>query len=234
MRYYSSYEPITESPLVSIIIPVHNEEGSIGEVLRRVEQINQFRKEIIVVDDGSTDASLSIIKNFPVSIIRHEQNRGKGAAIRTGLFHCNGDVIVIQDADLEYLPEDIDNIIKPIIAGVADVVYGSRFLGTYKGMSISHRVGNWILSRTASFLYARHITDVMTGHKAFTCKAMHSLPDADGFDIEIEMTAKLLQRASIRYLEVPIKYAYRNEGHSKISSADGLKCLLKLIYLRIT
>ena len=251
----------SEFPLVTVIIPVYNEEQTIGDLLSRLVRLEGIRKDIIVVDDGSTDSTPKILSmlelanrimrvagnvgklkpeltpynEFPsIRIVRHDGNRGKGAALRTGLACGNGGIFVVQDADLEYLPENIGIIVRPIVAGEADVVFGSRFLGSCVGMSICHRVGNWILSEMTTLLFFRRVTDVMTGHKAFSRKVLRSLPwEEDRFECEIGITAGVLRRRDVRFMEVPISYVYRNKGRSKIRLWDGVACLLRLFRLRI-
>jgi glycosyltransferase involved in cell wall biosynthesis len=251
----------SEFPLVTVIVPVYNEEETIGDLLSRLVRLEGIRKEIIIVDDGSTDSTPRILgileladsimriagkvgelkpeltryNEFPsIKIVRHEGNRGKGAALRTGLVCGNGEILVVQDADLEYLPEDIGMIVHPIVAGEADVVFGSRFLGSCVGMTISHRVGNWILSKMTTLLFSRPVTDVMTGHKAFSRRALHDLAwDEDGFAAEIGIAAAVLSNKELRLTEVPISYVYRLKGSSKIRLRDGLACLLRLMKLRI-
>jgi glycosyltransferase involved in cell wall biosynthesis len=225
----------SEFPIVTVIVPVYNEEKTIGDLLSRLTRLEGIKKEIIIVDDGSTDNTPSILKEFPnIKIVRHEGNRGKGAALRTGLAYGNGDIFIIQDADLEYLPENIGMIIRPIVAGEADVVFGSRFLGSCVGMSTSHRVGNWILSGMTTLLFFRRVTDVMTGHKAFSRYALRDLVwDEDGFAAEIGMATAVLANKELRFKEVPISYQYRVKGRSKIRLSDGLKCLLRLMKLGI-
>jgi glycosyltransferase involved in cell wall biosynthesis len=226
---------IRESPLVTVIVPVYNEEQTVRDLLSRLTRLEGIRKEIIIVDDGSTDNTPRILKEFPdIKIVRHEGNRGKGAALRTGLAYGDGDIFIVQDADLEYLPENIGMIMRPIVAGEADVVFGSRFLGSCVGMSISHRVGNWILSGMTTLLFFRRVTDVMTGHKAFSRRALSDLTwDEDGFAAEIGITVGVLANKKLRLTEVPISYEYRLMGHSKIRFRDGLACLLRLMKLRI-
>lgn len=251
----------SELPLVTVIVPVYNEEQTIGDLLSRLVRLEGIRKEIIIVDDGSTDSTPRILgilelahsimriagkvgelkpeltryNEFPsIKIVRHERNRGKGAALRTGLAYGGGNVLVVQDADLEYLPENIGMIIRPIVAGEADVVFGSRFLGSCVGMSTSHRVGNWILSGMTTLLFFRRVTDVMTGHKAFSRYALRDLVwDEDGFAAEIGIAVAVLADKELRLTEVPISYEYRHKGRSKIRFSDGLACLLRLMKLGI-
>ncbi|MDH5266410.1 MAG: glycosyltransferase family 2 protein [Candidatus Bathyarchaeota archaeon] len=224
------------TPLVSVIVPVFNEEEIIGVTLERTLQLRgKLNLEVIVVDDGSTDQTREIVKDFEdVNLICHEKNCGKGGAIVTGMLSSRGDIIIIQDADLEYLPEDIPKLIDPILQGRADFVFGSRFLGTIKEMSRSHRVGNMILSLAARLLYNAPITDVMTGHKAFSRRSLKTVKLSErGFGVEVELTAKFLGNGW-KLAEVPISYVYRNKGRSKITYIDGLKCLVKLLKLRIS
>jgi glycosyltransferase involved in cell wall biosynthesis len=251
----------SEFPLVTIIVPVYNEEQTIGDLLSRLVRLEGIRKEVIIVDDGSTDSTSRILGTLEladniirvagkvgelkpeltrynefssIKIVRHEGNRGKGAALRTGLVCGNGEIFVVQDADLEYLPEDIGTIVRPIVAGEADVVFGSRFLGSCVGMSISHRVGNWILSGMTTLLFSRRVTDVMTGHKAFSRSALRDLAwNEDGFAAEIGIAAAVLANKELMFKEVPISYTYRLKGRSKIQFRDGLACLLRLMKLRI-
>jgi glycosyltransferase involved in cell wall biosynthesis len=224
-----------EFPLVTIVVPVYNEEQTIRDLLSRLTRLEGIKKEIIIVDDGSTDNTPRILKEFPnLKIVRHEGNRGKGAALRTGLAYGDGDIFIVQDADLEYLPENIGMIIGPIVAGEADVVFGSRFLGSCVGMSTSHRVGNWILSGMTTLLFFRRVTDVMTGHKAFSRHALRDLVwDENGFAAEIGIAVAILRNKELRLTEVPISYEYRLKGRSKIRLSDGLTSLLKLMKLRI-
>ena len=225
---------IREEPLVSIIVPLYNEEDTIGDVLERLERLATIRKEIIVVDDGSRDNSLTASKQFPfVTILNHKERRGKGAAIQTGFAHGKGDIFVVQDADLEYSPEEIPKIVHPIIERKADVVYGSRFKEIRaEDMKFSHRLGNRILSIASTLLYGKLVTDVMTGHKCFRRNVIEALHlSENGFKIEVEITAQVLRR-DFRFTEVPITYHYRKHSHSKIRSSDGLECLWKLLKAR--
>lgn len=218
------------SPLISIIVPVFNEEETIDEVLSRIISLGKkISIEIIVVDDGSEDNSLNIIKNHDqVILIQHDNNYGKGAAIQTGIRKSTGDIIIIQDADLEYLPEEIPRIVEPILSGKADVVFGSRFIGKMEGMSYSHFLGNRILSIVAQILYKSNITDIMTGYKAMKRHVADNIKiTKSGFDVEIEMTCKIL-KSYYRIMEVPISYKYRTSGESKITYWDGLRSLMSL------
>lgn len=216
---------------VSIIIPCFNEEGTISEVIERVKRVDLgLEKEIVVVDDGSTDSSFEKASSHSgVTVVRHERNMGKGAAVKTGIAHSTGDIVVIQDADLEYLPEDIPGLLAPLLRGEADVVYGSRFIGKIEGMSLSHRLGNRVLSWATQVLFGSNITDMMTGYKAFKREAVEGLElKARRFEFEPEVTAKLLKRGA-KIVEVPINYSVRKIGEAKIRWRDGLTCLWWLL-----
>jgi glycosyltransferase involved in cell wall biosynthesis len=222
---------------VSVIVPAYNEEGTIVKVINELLVVKTIlpSMEIIVIDDGSTDATVKRIFEFlSIKIIRQPKNMGKGAALRTGFEAARGRVIIVQDADMEYSPSDIPNLVKPILSGEADVVYGSRFACKPCGMSYSHFFGNILLSMAASLLYGQKITDVMTGYKAFSRKIIRNLHlTENGFSVETELTCQVLQNGC-RYREVPISYSYRSHGVSKIKPLDGFKSLIKLfsIYFR--
>ncbi|MBS7288576.1 MAG: glycosyltransferase family 2 protein [Candidatus Freyarchaeota archaeon] len=212
-------------------MPCFNEEGTISEVIERVKRVDLgLEKEIVVVDDGSTDSSFEKASSHSgVVVVRHERNMGKGAAVKTGIAHSTGDIVVIQDADLEYLPEDIPGLLAPLLRGEADVVYGSRFIGSIEEMSLSHRLGNRVLSWTTRLFFGSKITDMMTGYKAFKREAVEGLElRARRFEFEPEVTAKLLKRGA-KIVEVPIKYSVRKSGEAKIRWRDGLTCLWWLL-----
>ena len=219
-------------PLISVIVPIYNEERVVGQILRKLCLLKkQISMEIIAVDDGSVDRTSEVIKEFPsVRLVTHTENMGKGKAIITGLSKSRGNIVIIQDADGEYAPEEIPKIIAPIVSGRADIVFGSRFMDITNGngMSVSHRIANIVLSLVASLLYSVRITDIMTGHKAFSKQSIDSIDlSADGFEIEVEITGKLIQNGW-RLLEVPIPYSRRQYGEAKITAKDGLVCLTKL------
>lgn len=218
-------------PDVSIIIPAYGEEKTIGDVLQRLIKVSgsMGNVEIIVVDDGSTDRTGESVVAFPsVRYIRHEHNIGKGAAIRTGINNSRGKILVIQDADLEYLPECIPSLVKPIADGSLDIVYGSRFNQRPEGMTLSHFIGNFILSIVTRFMYNMKITDIMTGQKAFRRSVLDSIElKENGFAVEIEITC-LSFNCSRRFTEVYIPYSYRNHGVSKLVNLDGFKSLAML------
>lgn len=217
---------------LSIVIPAYNEEETIGKVISELfllkEEIPSM--EIIVVDDGSSDKTVSIVSNFPsVRLIKHHRNMGKGAALKTGFRLANGRVVVIQDADMEYHPNELTHIVKPILHGNADVVYGTRFKHKPSGMSFTHFMGNIILSKASSLLYRKNITDVMTGYKAFSSEVLKLVElKENGFAVEVELTAQVLQNGC-RFREVPIEYIYRPHGVSKIQISDGIKSLIQII-----
>lgn len=227
-----------EKAKISVIVPTYNEKESVLEVLKRLLELNPklFQMEIVVVDDGSvdgTDEKLTELNSPLIKLVHHTKNMGKGAAIRTGINKAIGDVVVIQDADLEYRPEDIPKLVDPILKGKADVVYGSRFKGEIEGMRPSHLIGNAILSFLTRLLFCSRVTDVMTGHKAFLRKIFKSFKiEENGFTVEIELTAKIIKKRW-RLKEVPIIYSYRKWGEAKINFMDGIKCAFKLVKERI-
>ena len=218
---------------VTILIPCFNEQETVGEVIDRVRSIDcPFEKEILVIDDGSTDRSKDKIREHSrgtVRLIAHSYRMGKGSAIKTGFREATGDIVVIQDSDMEYFPTNIPRLVEPIISGTANIVYGSRFLGSIKGMSLRHKIGNKVLSSATSLLFGAWTTDVMTGHKAFSVEV---LPDialhSKDFVVELEITAKLLKKGYKIY-EMPIPYEYRRKGESKISWLDGFRAFFWLI-----
>ena len=218
------------------MIPVYNEEKNVGFVIESVKKLRSlYNVEIIAIDDGSTDDSANVIKKRGVRLLCNKRNMGKGAAIRKGLEDATGDIIVIQDADLEYDPRLIPRLVEPIIAKRARVVYGSRFKGKCRGMKTVNRIGNIILSSATSLLFKTKITDMMTGYKAFTKEALENIKlTSKGFEFEPEITAKIISRR-VKILEVPIEYEGRGRG-KKITWIDGLKSLVTLVkaFLRTT
>jgi len=223
---------------LSIIIPAYNEEKTIEKTLTEVKKVSfkdmGFEKEIIMVDDGSKDNTVDITKKFPwVKIISHKKNRGKGAAIKTGLKECSGEVFVIQDADMEVLPSEIRKLLEAMIKG-NDVVYGSRFKnkGRIKGMKTSFFIGNKLLSLFTKILFGTKITDMETCFKMSKTNILRSLNlESDSFDIEPEITAKLLKKG-YKILEIPITYRPRESVEKKIQIKDGLIAFKKLIEYR--
>jgi glycosyltransferase involved in cell wall biosynthesis len=193
-----------------------------------------FEVEPIVVDDGSTDGSYEKLRDMKeVTIERHERNQGKGAAVATGARRATGEVIVIQDADLEYDPKEIPALVAPILNEKCDIVYGSRFKGNVEGMTFSHYAGNKILSFFTGLLYGAEVSDMMTGHKAFRSSVFKELNlQSPGFEFELEVTVEALRRGYSIY-EVPITYSRRKFGEAKIGWVDGFKTLLKLFEFRL-
>jgi len=224
---------------LSIIIPVYNESKTLKEILKRVESVDlrPIEKEIIIVDDFSTDGSKEILKELEKDgkyvILYHERNIGKGGAIKTALNEVTGDVVVIQDADLEYDPEDYKKLIKPILEGKAKVVYGSRFTGERKNMFYHHWIGNKFLTFVTDILYNTTLSDMETCYKMWKTEIIKSIDiKSNKFNFEPEVTAKVLKKR-IRIYEVPISYAGREyEEGKKISWKDGISALWCLIKYR--
>lgn len=218
---------------LSIIIPVYNEEVTIEEVLHRVKRVD-VEKEIIVVDDCSTDRTPQCLERANgIKVICTATNQGKGAAIKVGLAHVTGDIVVTQDADLEYWPEDIPALIEPIISDRADVVYGSRFLKERPYMRWQNYLANRLLALTATLLYRRRVSDEATCYKAFRTEILRSIKlTCKRFEFCPEVTAKLLKRG-VRYEEVPIRYRARSlEQGKKIRAFDGVIALWTLVKYR--
>jgi glycosyltransferase involved in cell wall biosynthesis len=213
---------------LSIIMPVYNECATLSEILRQVRAVELpgVQKEILVVDDGSTDGSREIIAqeaaDGQIQAFYHEANRGKGAAVRTGIQAASGDLILIQDADLEYDPRDYPALIRPIVEGRVVVVYGSRFLGPRKAMLFWHMLGNKLLTLTTNILFNAILSDMETCYKCFRADVVKDIPlRSRRFEFEPEITAKVLKRGN-RIFEVPISY-YGREFHEgkKISWRDA-------------
>ena len=222
---------------LSVIMPVYNEETTVAQIVDRLlaAQI-PLDKEVLIVDDASSDGTAAVLASlaFPeVRIIRHPDNRGKGAAIRTGLAEASGDLILIQDADLEYDPGDIPNLLQPLMSGSARAVYGSRFTGAEQNMSFLHRLGNRFLSVLTNLLYGSSLSDMETCYKLIDADLMRGVHlTAERFDFEPEITGKLLKQG-IKIHEVPISYKGRefHEG-KKITWRDGFAALWTLLKVR--
>lgn len=222
---------------LSVIVPVYNEKSTIQEILRRVQRM-ELADEIVIVDDGSSDGTREILETYinkePFRVIFHEKNQGKGAAIRTGLQAVQGDVILIQDADLEYDPREYPNLLKPIQEGVADVVYGSRFLGApRRPILFWNMVANKILTLVTNILYNNILTDMETGYKVFRREIIEGMPlRARRFDFEPEFTAKILKR-KVRIFEVPIAFYPRDYSEGKkIKMKDAFEAMWALLKYR--
>lgn len=234
----ASGQPALPTQEVSVIIPAYNEVKTILEVVRRVRE-QPLASEIIIVDDCSVDGTTELLARteFPdsVRILRHEKNMGKGAAIRTGVRAAIKDIIIIQDADLEYNPSDFPTVLRPILHGDADVVYGSRFLGTHRSFMLHHYLGNRFLSMVTNVLYNNILTDMETGYKAFRAPVIKSVTiRSNRFDFEPEITAKVLKQG-YRIYEVPIYYAGRDYAEGKkITWRDGFAALWALLRFRFT
>jgi glycosyltransferase involved in cell wall biosynthesis len=225
--------------LLSVIVPVFNERATVAELLRRVRNVElPLDIEVIVVDDGSSDGTekvLGALGDSTVRVISHGTNQGKGAAVRTGLAAVRGDLVIIQDADLEYDPEDWPRLLDPVLRGKARVVYGSRFTGERKNMLPLHWVGNRFLSLVTNLLYSSTLSDMECGYKLFDRAVLEGMTiESDRFEFEPEITAKVLRRG-YRIYEVPVSYAGRepDEG-KKITWRDGFGALRTLLRFRFT
>lgn len=227
---------------LSIIIPVYNEEKTLGKIVDRVQKVNlgEVKKEIIIVNDCSKDGSAKIIgklkkKYKNITSFEHKKNRGKGAALRTGFKHFSGDIVVVQDGDLEYDPNDFKKMIKLIIDGKTKVVYGSRLLGKSKGFTVwSHYYGNKFLSLLTKILYGVQITDMETCYKMMSKEVINGLKlESNKFDIEPEITSKIIKNKH-KIIEIPIDYRGRSfEEGKKINWKDGIRAIWVLIFWRI-
>jgi glycosyltransferase involved in cell wall biosynthesis len=235
----SPIEPRDEYRKLSVIVPVFNERNTVAEILRRMRAVElPVEREIIVVDDGSDDGTRNVLSQLGDSTVRvvlHPHNKGKGSAIRTALEHVTGDLVLIQDADLEYDPEDWPKLLAPVLKGRAVVVYGSRFTGERRNMLFLHWMGNRFLSLVTNVLYNTTLSDMETCYKLFDDRVIKGMKlRAERFEFEPEVTAKVLRRG-IRIYEVPISYSGRefDEG-KKITWRDGFIALWSLVKYRFT
>lgn len=222
---------------LSVIMPVYNERETLEEIVRQVLATG-LADEIVMVDDGSTDGTREIMKQWEnggiIRVIYHEENRGKGSAVRTGFGAATGDIFIIQDADLEYDPRDYADVVQPIREGRADVVYGSRFLGKpARKMNFWHRVGNGVLTLMTNILYNLDLSDMETCYKCFRAEVVRDIPlRSRRFEFEPEVTAKVAKRG-YRIIEVAISYYGRDfdEG-KKITGWDAIPAIWALIKYR--
>jgi glycosyltransferase involved in cell wall biosynthesis len=228
-------EPI--SVKLTVVIPVYNEKETLQTIVQRVQAV-PIEKEIVIVDDNSTDGTKEILKNMQgegIEVLYHETNRGKGAALRTGFQHASGDWVIVQDADLEYDPQDYLKLLQPILEGTADVVYGSRFAGQNRNMMSLHRFGNQFLTFVTNVLYGTSITDMETCYKLFKAQLVKDIKiECNRFNFEPEITAKILRR-KLRIVEIPISYSGRKSSEGKkITWRDGFAALWALFKYRFT
>jgi glycosyltransferase involved in cell wall biosynthesis len=223
---------------LSVVIPVYNERNTLTEIIGRVKATG-LAGEIVLVDDGSTDGTRALLRDLETDpflrILYHDKNQGKGAALRTGFQGATGDVILIQDADLEYNPKEYPALLEPIQAGLADVVYGSRFLGrSHRVTMFWHMLANQLLTLATNLLYNSILSDMETGYKVFRAEVIQKIPlRANRFDFEPEITAKILKR-KVRVFEVPISFYPReySEG-KKIGLSDAFSAVWALLKYRI-
>lgn len=215
---------------LSVVIPCYNEKNNIREIVKRVKNSSVENLEIIIVDDMSKDGTRNIleteIKSQVSKVVFHEVNQGKGAALRTGFKHATGDIVIIQDADLEYDPNDYKKVIQPIIEGKSDVVYGSRFLGKKRKGYFLNIVANWFLTSLSNLFTHQKITDMETCYKAFKRGLIQSIDiEENRFGFEPEITAKV-SKLGVKIIEVPISYYPRtNDEGKKIGFKDGIRAL---------
>jgi glycosyltransferase involved in cell wall biosynthesis len=224
---------------LSIVIPIYNERETLETLIAKVNAVD-YDKEILLIDDFSTDGTREILKDYEnkenFQVLYHNHNQGKGAALRTGFSNVNGDIIIIQDADLEYNPADYGTLIEPILDGRADVVYGSRFLGgPHRVLFFWHSIGNMVLTTFSNMLTNINLTDMETGYKVFTKKVNDTLTfKCDRFGFEPEFTAKVAKN-NFRIYEVPISYNGRDYSEGKkITWKDGVAAIWYIIKFKFT
>jgi glycosyltransferase involved in cell wall biosynthesis len=227
---------VLKDPLLSVVMPVYNERDTIEQIIPRVLAV-PIRTELIVVDDGSKDGTRDLLtrlnEQYQFKLIFQPKNAGKGAALRRGFQEVTGDLVVIQDADLEYSPEEFPDLIELICQGRADVVYGSRFIGRHRVFMFTHYAGNRLLTLITNILYNTMLTDMETCYKVMRTEVLRAFTlDANGFGIEPELTAKIFKR-NYRVYEVPITYDGRGyEEGKKITWRDGVVALWVLLKYR--
>jgi len=226
--------------LLSVLIPVYNEINTLEEILERVRDV-EIKKEILLVDDGSTDGTRELMRDkiegrYPdVRVFYHAHNQGKGAALRTAIDHATGDIMLVQDADLEYDPREYYNLLEPILDGRADVVFGSRFIGggAHRVHFFWHRLGNGVLTFLSNLLTNLNLTDMEVCYKVFKAEVLKGINlRSNRFDFEPEITAKVAKRRC-RIYEVPISYSGRDyEEGKKIGWKDGVQAIWTIIKYR--
>lgn len=233
--------------LLSVVVPVYNEAPTLEKIIELVQRVDlgRIQRELVLVDDFSTDGSREILENLngrttlnsqvkpfdrPIKVAFHDRNRGKGAALRTGFRLTEGDLVLIQDADLEYDPGDYPALLEPILQGRTKAVYGSRFAGQARNMAFLNRIGNRFLTWSANLVYGTKLSDLETCYKAFEGDLIRSIRiTVDRFNIEPEITAKILKKG-IEIHEVPISYYGRQfEEGKKITWKDAVSCLATII-----
>lgn len=224
---------------LSIVIPIYNERETLETLIAKVNAVD-YDKEILLIDDFSSDGTREVLKRYEnkenFQVLYHDHNQGKGAALRTGFSNVNGDIIIIQDADLEYNPADYGTLIEPILDGRADVVYGSRFLGgPHRVLFFWHSIGNMVLTTFSNMLTNINLTDMETGYKVFTKKVNDTLTfKCDRFGFEPEFTAKVAKN-NFRIYEVPISYNGRDYSEGKkITWKDGVAAIWYIIKFKFT
>lgn len=229
MNGYMSSLTTDNSVLVSIIIPAYNEEDSIVRTILEVKKL-PLNKEIIIIDDGSKDRTVELVRNIEgVKLIKHSVNRGRGAAIKSGIKNSGGDIICTQDADMEQLPSDIPRLIQPILDKEADAVYGSRFKNLNGSSTILRIWGNIFFAFLGSVLFRQRLTDIYTGSKCYRRTIFERIQlQSDGFEQEVEILAKLA-RNKMRIVEIPIEYSFRTLGVSKMKLRDGIVGLFTIL-----
>ena len=224
---------------LSIVIPIYNERETLETLIAKVNSVD-YDKEILLIDDFSRDGTREVLKRYEnkenFQVLYHDHNQGKGAALRTGFSNVNGDIIIIQDADLEYNPADYGTLIEPILDGRADVVYGSRFLGgPHRVLFFWHSIGNMVLTTFSNMLTNINLTDMETGYKVFTKRVNDTLTfKCDRFGFEPEFTAKVAKN-NFRIYEVPISYNGRDYSEGKkITWKDGVAAIWYIIKFKFT
>jgi glycosyltransferase involved in cell wall biosynthesis len=237
-QQFANVRGVLTNPLLSVVMPVYNERTTIEEIVRRVLAV-PLRIQLIVVDDGSTDGTPDVVaelqRTLEFEFVQQGRNQGKGAALRRGFQQVRGDIVVVQDADLEYSPEEYPELIDLICRGRADVVYGSRFLGRHRVFMFSHYLGNRIVTLLTNILYNTMLTDMETCYKVMRAEIVKSMTlRSNRFGIEPELTAKIF-KGGYRVYEIPITYDGRgyDEG-KKITWRDGIVALWVLLKYRVT